>query len=156
MIIREAKASDCKDILKLIKQLAVYERAPEAVIVTEEQLKIDGFGENPVYKCFVADSGSEVVGFALVYFRYSTWKGKCVYLEDFVVDEAQRGQGIGKQLFQKVIDYTLDCKCYQLVWQVLDWNEPAINFYNKYNSTLDGEWINGTLTVDQLKVFAKN
>lgn len=152
--IRPAVISDCKKMMDLIHELAVYEKAPEAVTVNFDHFIESGFGEKPVWKAFVAEAPSlntdnnfEVIGFALFYIRYSTWKGQRIYLEDLLVTECMRGKGIGKLLMDKLIDYTRENNYSGLVWQVLEWNEPAINFYKKYKANLDGEWINCTIEI---------
>ena len=143
--IRRAEKKDCIRLLQLIQELADYEKAPQEVTVTLEHFEESGFGPNPVWWAFVAEINGQIEGFALYYIRYSTWKGQCLYLEDFLVTEKLRGQGAGKLLFDRVIQEAKDKSYTRMVWQVLDWNEPAINFYNKYNATLDGGWINGIL-----------
>jgi GNAT superfamily N-acetyltransferase len=143
--IREATRNDAKVIHSLIVDLAVYEKAENEVSVTVEELAEDGFGPNPAYKCIVAEKDNEVVGFALYYMRYSTWKGRCVYLEDFLVKDALRGQGIGDLLFKEMLAICKKLKVRLMTWQVLDWNEPAIRFYNKYDSVFDGDWLNGKI-----------
>lgn len=149
MIIRRATKEDCPRLLELIKELALYEKAPEEVTVTLEHFIESGFGTNPVWWAFVAEApspleraGGEVQGFALYYIRYSTWKGQRMYLEDILVTEQARGKGIGKLLFDQLIVEAKEKKFSGIVWQVLEWNEPAINFYKKYNSNFDPEWIN--------------
>jgi GNAT superfamily N-acetyltransferase len=145
--IRRATIEDCPSMLGLINELAVYEKAPNEVTVTLSHFEQSGFGENPVWWAFVAEVNDTIVGFALYYIRYSTWKGQCLYLEDFIVTENMRGQGIGKLLFDRVVQETKDKGFSRMVWQVLEWNEPAINFYKKYKANLDPEWINGILDV---------
>jgi ribosomal protein S18 acetylase RimI-like enzyme len=145
--IRYAERKDCKRLLELVKELAIYERAPDEVTVTLEHFEDSGFGETPVWWGFVAASpsseGEKILGFALYYIRYSTWKGQRMYLEDIVVTESARGNGIGKLLFDALIEEAKVKKFKGIVWQVLEWNEPAINFYKKYyNAKLDPEWIN--------------
>jgi len=143
--IRRAERKDCKRLLELINELAVYEKAPQEVTVTLTHFEESGFGSNPVWWAFVAEENDIVLGFALYYIRYSTWKGQCLYLEDFLVTEQSRGKGIGKLLFDSIIQECKDKGFKRMVWQVLEWNEPAINFYKKYNATLDPEWMNGIL-----------
>jgi GNAT superfamily N-acetyltransferase len=134
-------------MLGLINELAVYEKAPDEVTVTRSHFEQSGFGKNPVWWAFVAEINNTIVGFALYYIRYSTWKGQCIYLEDFIVTENMRGNGIGKLLFDQIVQETKDKGFSRMVWQVLEWNEPAINFYKKYKANLDPEWINGILDV---------
>lgn len=146
MIIRRAIKEDCKRLLQLIQELADYEKAPAEVVVSLAHFEESGFSENPVWWAFVAEDDSKTVqGFALYYIRYSTWKGQCLYLEDLLVTEAMRGKGVGKLLFEKVMQETQVRGFKRMCWQVLDWNEPAINFYKKFNATIDPEWMNGTI-----------
>ena len=151
--LRNATAADCPRLLELIVELAVYERAPEEVTVSLNEFTAAGFGGNPVWKAFVAEENDVIVGFALYYIRYSTWKGCRLYLEDFIVTESQRGKGTGKLLFNRIIKETADKGYSGMVWQVLDWNEPAINFYNKYNSKLESGWINASLSKEQVQAL---
>lgn len=153
IIIREGKKEDVPVVFSLIKELALYEKAPEEVTLTLNQLEEDGFGENPIYGLFVAESANTIVGIALYYEKYSTWTGRCIFLEDIIVTESQRGNGIGHELFEAVIGVAKERNSARMEWQVLDWNEPAINFYKKYNATLDGEWLNGKLTREQIQQF---
>ncbi len=132
-------------MMKLIHELAVYEKAPEAVTVEFDHFVQSGFGEHPIWFAFVAEVDGEVIGFALYYIRYSTWKGQRLYLEDLLVTEEQRGNGIGKLLFDRLIEECREKKYSGMVWQVLDWNEPAINFYKKYKAEIDGGWLNCSL-----------
>ncbi len=148
--VREGIKSDLPRVLELIKELAVYEKAPHEVINTVEQMEHDGFGPNPIYGFFVAENENGIFGLSLYYWRYSTWKGKRLYLEDIIVTENQRGNGIGKLLFDRTMQHTIDENCSGMMWQVLDWNEPAINFYKKYGAKLDGEWMNGSLERAQI------
>lgn len=148
MNVREAHKYDIPQLLNLIKELALYEKAPEQVINTTQKMLEDGFGKNKIYDAFVAELDGQIVGCAIVYYRYSTWKGRCLYLEDLIVTEAFRGKGAGKMLFEKCIEYGKQKNCKLMCWQVLDWNTPALDFYKKYNATLDGAWINGILKLD--------
>lgn len=153
MNIRIAEEKDCERMMELIHELAVYENAPDEVTVTLAEFKEAGFGENAVWKAFVAEENKNIEGFALFYIRYSTWKGPRLYLEDFIVTEAKRGLGVGKLLFERVI---LECKekNYKgMVWQVLDWNQPALNFYNKYKATTEAGWLNAALSTQQIKAI---
>jgi GNAT superfamily N-acetyltransferase len=151
--IREGKKEDLPRILELVHELAVYEKAPNEVINTVAMMEEDGFGKNPVFGFFVAvkDNNSEIIGASIYYYRYSTWKGKRLYLEDLIVTESERGNGAGKLLFDRTLLKTLEDKCSGMTWQVLDWNTPAINFYNKYGANLDAGWINCNLQEDQIK-----
>ena len=138
---------DCPRLMELVRELALYEKAPEQVIVDEEHFRESGFGPNPVWWAFVAEVNGKVEGFALYYIRYSTWKGQRLYLEDLIVTEEQRGIGLGKLLFDQLIQETKERKLTGMVWQVLDWNAPAINFYKKYNAELTSGWINCSVEV---------
>ena len=143
LIIRSAVKEDCGAMLELIKELAVYENAPDEVTVDFDHFVESGFGANPVYWAFVAEVNGLVVGFALYYIRYSTWKGQRMYLEDLLVTESWRRKGIGEQLFERLLREAREKKYSGMVWQVLDWNEPAINFYKKYEEVqFDNEWVN--------------
>ena len=151
--IRYAKLEDCERMLELIKELALYEKAPEEVTVTLDEFKDAGFGNNLVWKAFVAEIDEKIEGFALYYTRYSTWKGCRLYLEDFIVTEKMRGQGIGKLLFEEVLKEAKNNNYSGVVWQVLDWNQPAINFYNKYNAQIEDGWLNASLTKQQIQLY---
>ena len=143
--IRKAVPSDMSRVLELIKELAIYENAEDQVTNTAEQLTEDGFGDAPAFECVVAQLADEVIGFAIFYTSYSTWKGTCLYLEDLLVTETKRRLGVGKLLFDEVLRIARERNAKRFEWQVLDWNEPAINFYKKYKADLDPEWINGKL-----------
>ena len=145
--IRRAVKEDCPRLLELVTELAVYEKAPNEVTVTLEHFEESGFGKNPVYWSFVAEEDGVIHGFALYYIRYSTWKGQAMYLEDILVTEAMRGKKIGKLLFDRLIEEAKEKKFNRIIWQVLEWNEPAINFYKKYNADFDPEWVNCSLYV---------
>ncbi|MFN4285973.1 MAG: GNAT family N-acetyltransferase [Lacibacter sp.] len=145
--IRRAIKTDCSRLLELIRELALYEKAPDEVTVTLEHFEASGFGPNPVWWAFVAEENGTILGFALYYIRYSTWKGQRMYLEDIVVTEAARGRGIGTKLMDRLLIEAKERNLNGIVWQVLEWNEPAINFYKKYNATFDAEWINCSIPV---------
>lgn len=151
--IRYAKLEDCERMLELINELALYEKAPEEVTVTLDEFKDAGFGNRPVWKAFVAEKDGHIEGFALYYIRYSTWKGCRLYLEDFIVTEKMRGQGIGKLLFEEILKEAKTNNYAGVVWQVLDWNEPAINFYNKYQAHIEDGWLNASLSKEQIQVY---
>lgn len=144
-LIRRAKREDCIAMMDLIKELAVFEKAPEQVTVSLAHFEESGFGSNPVWWAFVAEIDGKIAGMALYYIRYSTWKGQRMYLEDIIVSEPNRGKGIGTKLMDSLIKEAQEKKFSGMLWQVLDWNEPAINFYQKYNARFDGEWINVSL-----------
>ncbi len=144
--VRRAKEEDCVRILDLVKELALFEKAPEEVTVSLEHFTESGFGANPVWWAFVAETNGIIKGFALYYVRFSTWKGQRLYLEDLYVCNDMRGKGLGNLLFEELIKEVQLRGLNGMVWQVLEWNEAAINFYKKYNAHFDGEWINCTLT----------
>lgn len=146
ILIREAVAADCPRLLELIKELAVYEKAPDEVTIDPKHFEESGFGTQPVWWALVAEMEGTVVGFALYYIRFSTWKGQRMYLEDLIVTEEWRGKGIGKQLLDQLIVVAQEKGFSGMLWQVLDWNEPAINFYKKYEAHFDPEWINVSLS----------
>jgi len=148
--LRFAVKEDCPRLLELIHELAVYEKMPEEVTVTLAEFESAGFGENPVWKAFVAESDQGIQGFALYYTRYSTWKGCRLYLEDFIVTESMRGKGLGKLLFERVMQEAKDGNYNGMSWQVLDWNEPAIHFYNKYAAQIESGWLNASFSKEQL------
>lgn len=146
-IIRRAVKDDCLRLLELVQELATYERAPGEVTVTLDHFSESGFGKQPVWWAFVAEVDERIVGFALYYIRYSTWKGQAMYLEDILITNEMRGKGIGKLLFDRLIEEARDKKFNRIIWQVLDWNEPAINFYKKYDADFDAGWINCSIYV---------
>lgn len=159
IIIRRAKKEDCPRLLELVKELAEYEKAPDEVTVSLEHFTDSGFGAHPVWWAFVAESpgptlnpsperretSSHIVGCALYYIRFSTWKGQRMYLEDIIVSKDYRGKGIGKMLFERLMEEAKEKKLKGMVWQVLEWNEPAIHFYEKYNASFDNGWVNVTM-----------
>ncbi len=147
MQIREAKPGDETEIFNLIYALAVYEKAPEQVTNTPQQLAIDLF-EDKICSAIVAEENKQIVGFSLYYISYSTWKGKCLYLEDFFVIPEKRKLGIGEELFKKTVEVAKEIGVKRMDWQVLEWNTPALNFYRKHEAILDPEWINGRLFFD--------
>jgi len=152
-LLRRGEERDLPAVLGLIRELAAYERAPEAVTNTLAMMRHDGFGPAPIFGFFVLENGAEIIGLALFYTAYSTWKGRMLYLEDLVVTEAARQGGHGRRLFEAVVAEARRTGAQRLRWQVLDWNEPAIAFYKKLGANLDGEWLNGNLTAEQLADF---
>lgn len=145
--IRRAVKEDCPRILELVRELALFERAPDEVTVTLEHFRDSGFGKNPVWWAFVAEAEGAVQAFALYYIRYSTWKGQRMYLEDLLVTEKMRGKGIGQLLFAELFKEAKEKNLNGVVWQVLEWNEPAIKFYKKLGASLDAEWVNCSVEV---------
>ena len=139
-IIRDAVKSDTKRMLELVQELASFEKEPHAVQVTLDELTEAGFGANPLYHCFVAEVENKVVGMALVYPRYSTWRGPVVHLEDLIVTESMRGTGIGSALLKKVVQYGQEKGVRRIGWEVLDWNEPAITFYESKGANVMRDW----------------
>ena len=140
--LRRATREDIPSIFELVKELALFEKAPEEVTATLADYEVNGFGENPLFGAYLAFYQGKLAGFALWYFRFSTWKGKRFYLEDLYVKDEFRGLGIGKQLIEICFEEAKITKCTGLMWQVLDWNTPAIEFYKQYDAKFDGEWIN--------------
>lgn len=138
--IRKAVKSDAASILFLIRELAIFEKEPEAVIVTEDQIERDGFGDRPLFECFVAEVADQVVGMALYYPRYSTWKGPTFHLEDLIVTEPMKGKGIGTLLYNAFLEHAHEVGVERVEWAVLDWNLPAINFYQKSGATVLDDW----------------
>ena len=155
--IRPGKPEDIPQVFELIKELAIYEKAPNEVEVTLTQMEEWGFGADKQFDFFVADTSTssvpngKIVGIALYYYKYSTWKGKCLFLEDIIVTESERKNGYGKQLFDAVVQVAKKDKVKRMEWQVLEWNEPAINFYKKTPTVFDDEWINCKLTFEELQ-----
>jgi len=149
--IRPARRSDMTAVHALIVELAVYEKEPDAVETTVADLEEHGFGENPRFDCLVAEVAGEVIGFALFYTGFSTWKGPTVYLEDFLVTNSWRRKGVGDLLFQAVKAEATRRGVRRMDWQVLEWNEPAVKFYQKHGATLDPIWWNGRFFEADLK-----
>lgn len=146
--IRKAVKADCSRMMELIQELAIYEKAPDEVTVRFDHFVDSGFGDNPVWWAFVAETDGKVQAFALYYIRYSTWNGQRMYLEDLLVTEELRGQGMGKLLFEQLIAEAKLKKYSGIAWQVLDWNEPAINFYKKLDGVnFDAGWINCSMPI---------
>ena len=148
--IRKGVKTDLSAVLGLIKELAEFENARDQVTITLEDLEKDGFGENPWYWFLVAEKGNKIVGLSFYWIRYSTWKGKFLFLEDFVIKEEYKRQGIGSKLFEETIKICKKLNLNGMIWQVLDWNTPAINFYKKYNADISKDWLNGKLTKKQI------
>ena len=155
-LIRPAKKYDMPQVLELIKELALFEKEPNAVEVTVQDLQQDGFGENPRFHCFVAEVNSKVEGIALIYNRYSTWKGKAIHLEDLIVSETMRGTGMGTALLDEVIKYAHNLGVKRVNWEVLDWNEPAIAFYEKKGANVMRDWDVVQLNEEGIKNYISN
>jgi GNAT superfamily N-acetyltransferase len=153
VVIRKGVKSDLPAVLDLIKELADFERALNEVTVSLEDLEQDGFGNHPYYWFIVAEKEGEIIGLSFYFIRYSTWKGRFLFLEDFVVKESFRNKGVGALLFEETIRIAKELDVKGMTWQVLDWNKNAIRFYEKYNSDISAEWYNGKLTYEQLKQF---
>lgn len=146
--IRKFKKEDLPQILELIKELAVFEKEPDAVEVTVRDLEKEGLGKHPLFTCFVGELNGRIEGMALVYFRFSTWKGRTVHLEDLIVRNEKRGTGLGGALYKKVIEYALEQGVKRCEWVVLDWNTPAIDFYERSGATVFKDW--NTVQMDEL------
>ena len=139
-MIRKATKNDMPSVLELIQELATFEKEPDAVVVTVDDLVRDGFSENPLFQCFVAEEENEIIGMALYYYRYSTWKGKTIHLEDLIVKENKRGTGAGFALYKEIIKQGKAENVRRIEWNVLDWNTPAIDFYEKSGAKVLGDW----------------
>ncbi|MEO8236726.1 MAG: GNAT family N-acetyltransferase [Flavobacterium sp.] len=140
MNIRKGKPEDMKSVLELIQELAVFEKEPDAVLITEDDLVRDGFGENPLFHVFVAEVEKEIVGIALYYYRYSTWKGRTIHLEDLIVKDKMRGSGLGFALYSEIMKQGKKDNVRRIDWNVLDWNTPAVNFYENSGAKVLDEW----------------
>jgi len=140
LIVRSSTPDDMPKVLELIKELAIFEKAPNAVEMTPELLRKEGFGEDPLFKCFVASTNSEIVGMSLVYFRFSTWKGRSLHLEDLIVKESMRGKGVGKALYTRVMEYAYENNLKRVEWAVLNWNVEAIKFYEQTGAIVMKDW----------------
>lgn len=151
LTIRDGKLEDLPQVMELIMELATFTGYADHVSNTVEQMEKDGFGENPIFGFLVAERNGYLEGTSIYYYRYSTWKGKRLYLEDLVVRENLRGQGIGKSLFEATLQKSLNEDCSGMMWQVLDWNKNAIAFYKKYGSKFEAEFTNCNLEADQIK-----
>ena len=156
VLVRDAVQNDMKQVLMLIKELAKFEKEPNAVIINEEQLVRDGVSRNPKFKCFVAESNNESIGMALGYPRYSTWKGVTMHLEDLIVTKSRRGNGIGSLLFSKFINYAHSLRVKRIEWAVLDWNVNAIEFYEKNGAKILSDWRVAQMDEDSIKKFCNN
>jgi GNAT superfamily N-acetyltransferase len=148
--LRVAVKEDCPRLMELVKELALFEKAPDEVTVNLQEFEEAGFGAQPVWKAFVAEADGVIIGFGMYYIRYSTWKGRRLYLEDLIVTEEWRGKGVGKILFERLIAETRELGFSGMVWQVLDWNEPAIKFYSKYDAAIEAGWLNAALSKEQI------
>ncbi|TAH42811.1 MAG: GNAT family N-acetyltransferase [Bacteroidetes bacterium] len=152
-IIRKGTKEDLPGVLNLIRELALFEKAPDEVSNTLADMEEDGFGKAPVYSFFVGMIDETIVGMALYFTKYSTWKGKGLYLDDLVITESHRGKGLGSKLFKAFIQEAKATGAKQVHWQVLDWNTPAINFYKKLDAKIEAEWLDCKMTEDQIKHF---
>ena len=148
--IRTATAKDVPTIMKLVRELAEFEKAPNEVVNTEAIMIEQGFGLNPAFHAIVAEIGGNVIGMSVFYYSYSTWKGKSIYIDDIIINEAFRGKGIGSKLMEATILKAKQENVGKLHWQVLKWNEAAIKFYQKYETVFDTEWVNCSISRENL------
>lgn len=153
--IRKATKEDMPSILELIKELAAFEKEPDAVEVDISTLENEGFGENPLFQCFVAEQDGKIEGMALVYFRFSTWKGRTLHLEDLIVREEKRGTGMGIALYKKVLQFAYELKLKRVEWVVLDWNQHAIDFYERSGATILKDWYTVQMNEQALKKYVE-
>ena len=154
--IRKGVKEDLPDVLRLIKELAEYENAIECVTITLGDLENDGFGDHPWYWFLIAENNNKIIGLSFYFIRYSTWSGKFLFLEDFIISKDYRQKGIGSLLFEETIQVCKTENLNGMTWQVLDWNTPAIQFYEKYNANISSEWLNGKLTKSQIDQIASS
>lgn len=154
--VRKAVVEDCERALELIQELAVYEKEADAVDLSLQQFSSDGFGEDPAYHLLVGEIDGSIEGIALYYEKYSTWKGRALYLEDLIVSEASRGNGLGLALFKAVIKEAYRRGSGRMEWQVLDWNQTAIDFYKKMGASIEDEWLNGRFSKEKIKAICEN
>ena len=150
-LIRIGTINDLPQVLNLIKDLAAFENEPYEVEVTIAEMQNWGFGKDKIFDFFVIEIDNKIIGLALYYFKYSTWKGKCLFLEDIIVKENVRNKGYGKKLFNAVVEVAKNTGVKRMEWQVLDWNKNAIEFYNKYQANLDSKWLNCKLNYSQIQ-----
>ena len=153
MIIRKGTITDVNEMLRLITELAIFEREPSAVVISTDDLKRDGFGENPLFYTFIAEIDNQIVGMALYYNRYSTWKGKTIHLEELIVSESARGKGVGMALYKEIIKEGKAQNVRRIEWNVLDWNKPAIDFYEKTGAIVLKDWCNVQINSDAIDLF---
>lgn len=155
MIIRKGTPQDMSSVLELIRELAIFEKEPDAVVVTVDDLVRDGFSENPLFSCFVAEEDNEIIGIALYYYRYSTWKGKTIHLEDLIVKQEKRGTGAGFALYKEIIAQGKRDNVRRIEWNVLDWNTPAIEFYEKSGAKVLKDWLVAQMDEEGIDAFLK-
>lgn len=153
ILIRKAVRDDMPAVLRLIKELAVYEKEPDAVQITSETLAQEGLGKNPLFTCFVGEVEGKIVGIALTYFVFSTWRGRTLHLEDLIVTEKMRGTGVGMALYKRVMQYGKEEGVAQVKWIVLDWNTPAIDFYENTGAVIHKNWYIAAMNSEKLESF---
>lgn len=149
VVIRKGKKKDLPQVFALVQELAIFEKAPDEVTNSVARMELEGFGERPAFEFFVAELDEKIVGMSLYYFSYSTWKGRSLYIDDLIVTESMRNRGIGNKLFQETLEVARQENCGKIHWQVLDWNETAINYYRKVGASFDGEWVNCAISADK-------
>ena len=153
VVIRRGKKEDLSAVMRLVEELAVFENAPDAITNTVADMEQDGFGEDPVFRFHVAESDGTIVGVALYFVKYSTWKGRGLYLDDLIVTEKMRGKGIGKKLLDAFMQEAVTLGAKQVHWQVLDWNKPAIDFYRKAGASVEPEWWDCKMDEEKIKNY---